>query len=249
MNYFSYDGVLVLLRQAAAAAAVFPLRDWRGQPGIILRHDVDLDVLAAYAFSQVVAEAGIRSTFFFLVTAETYNVNAAPNRRILRAMADAGFEVALHFDPQVYPDADNAALARHARAEGDILADIIGQAVDSVSLHNPSVHGNFMLLDGWNNAYDPAIFAADRYLSDSRMLFRSDPMAFVTQGAKQVVQLLLHPLHYTPTGGHYPLPMLNHLERSTRTVDTMFKVNSEYQERVGDGLLTALAETLPHWKL
>ena len=249
MNYFTNDGVAALLRQAAATAAVFPLRDWHGQPGVILRHDVDLDVQAAYEFSRVVAGAGIRSTFFFLVSAETYNVASLPARRLLRAMADDGFEVALHFDPQVYPDADEAALARHARAEGDMLADIVGQAVTSVSLHNPSVHGNFMLLDGWANAYDPAIFGPDRYLSDSRMCFRSDPVDFVARGAARTVQLLLHPLHYTGDGGRYPLPMLNYLERQTRIVDSMFRVNSEYRDRVGDGLLAAIARALPHWKL
>lgn len=249
MNYFSYDAVRGLLQTACERSAVFPLRDWRDQPGIILRHDVDLDVQAAYAFSQVVAEAGIRSTFFFLVTAETYNVNAAPARRMLRQMAADGFEVALHFDPQVYPEADSQTLARHARAEGDILAEIISQPVTSVSLHNPSVHGNFLLLEGWNNAYDPAIFAPDRYLSDSRMQFRSDPFDFVAQGASRTIQLLLHPLHYTPGGARYPAPMLNYLERQTRMVDSMFRVNSEYRERVGDSLLQTLSRSLPHWKL
>lgn len=168
---------------------------------------------------------------------------------MLRQMADEGFEVALHFDPQVYGDADDVALARHARTEGDILADIIGQPVNSVSLHNPSVHGNFLLLDGWNNAYDPAIFAPDRYLSDSRMQFRSDPLEFVAQGAERTVQLLLHPLHYTLDGDRYPQPMLNYLERQTRTVDSIFQVNSEYQAQVGDGLLDAMAQALAYWKL
>ena len=249
MSYFSNQGVVDLLRKTAGIVAVFPLRDWHAQPGVILRHDVDLDVEAAYRFSRRVGDAGIRSTFFFLVTAETYNVSCLPVRRLLRSMADDGFEVALHFDPQVYADADNATLARHARTEGDILADIIGQPVTSVSLHNPSVHGNFLLLDGWNNAYDPAIFAPDRYLSDSRMQFRCDPLEFVAQGVARTVQLLLHPLHYTHDGGHYPQPMLNYLERQIRTVDSMFLVNSEYRARVGDGLLDAVAQALPHWKL
>lgn len=248
MDVFSFEGLGRLLRWAKACGPVFPLRDWHGQAGVILRHDIDLDMAAAYEFSRVVGENGIRSTFFFLVTAETYNVNAMPARRMLRSMAADGFEVALHFDPQVYPDADHAGLARHARAEGDVLADIIGQKVTSVSLHNPSVHGNFMLLDGWNNAYDPAIFGLDRYLSDSRMRFRSDPMDFVAQGAERIVQLLLHPLHYSQSGGRYPLPMLNYLERQTRMVDAMFRVNSEYQDRVGDRLLDALTDAVPHWK-
>lgn len=249
MNYFSDDGVAALLRHAAKVARVFPLRDWHGQPGIILRHDVDLDVEAAYRFAGKVAETGLRSTFFFLVSADTYNVHSVAARRRLRAMAEDGFEVALHFDPQVYGDADLDGLARHARAEGDQLAQIIGQPVTSVSLHNPSVHGNFLLLDGWANAYDPAIFGPDRYLSDSRMRFRADPLDFVAQGAARTVQLLLHPLHYTADGAAYPGPMLNYLERQTRVVDAMFRVNSEYAERVGDGLLTALAGAVPHWTL
>ncbi|MBC7952301.1 MAG: hypothetical protein H7Z12_10865 [Rhodospirillaceae bacterium] len=248
-SYFTHDGVRLLFRAARAAAPVFPLRDWQGQNGIILRHDVDLDVTAAFRLSEIEAEEGVRSTFYFLVTAETYNLAASSNRALLRRMADAGFEIGLHFDPQVYAEADEAELARRARAEGDILADIAGQAVNSVSLHNPSVHGRYLLLDGWANAYEPAIFAPDRYLSDSRMRFGRDPLEFVTEGAGKVVQLLLHPLHYTQSGQPYPAPMLNYLEGAARTVDCMFRVNSTYQDRVGHTLAAAIAAAAPHWTL
>ncbi|MBI2240179.1 MAG: hypothetical protein HYU59_05180 [Magnetospirillum gryphiswaldense] len=248
MSYFTYNGISSVLQQAGSAVGVFPLRDWHGQNGVILRHDVDLDVVAAYEFSRVLVECGVRSTFFFLTSAETYNVCSGSVRKTLKALADDGFEVALHFDPQIYPQADQKALIVHARAEGDLLADIIGQPVNSVSLHNPSVHGNYILFDGWNNAYDPAIFAPDRYLSDSCMRFRSDPQEFLTQANQTIVQLLLHPLHYTASGAAYPHPMLNYLRSNVQVVDNMFRVNPEYQERVGDGLVGALMDDLTCWK-
>lgn len=248
-DFFTDAGLKRLLAAIRGNCAVFPLRDHAGQPGIILRHDVDLDMDAAWRLAEIEAEAGIRSTFFFLVTAETYNVAAPSSRAILRRMADDGFEVALHFDPQVYSEADDQALAAHARAEGDILAGIIGAPVNSVSLHNPSVHGRYLLLDGWANAYDPAIFAPDRYLSDSRMSFGRNPLGFIAEGRTRTLQLLLHPLHYTPAGLRYPGPMLNYLEAAARRVNTMFSVNSAYRERVGDGLLAAIGATLGSWRL
>jgi hypothetical protein len=107
---FSYTALTSFLLEAKAAASVFPLRDFAGQPGIIMRHDVDLDIVPAYRLAQIEKDAGIRASFFFLMSSDTYNPASGTNRALLRDMAEEGFEIGLHFDPTIYPDADHDTL-------------------------------------------------------------------------------------------------------------------------------------------
>jgi hypothetical protein len=237
---FAYEGLKAFLKAVQAHSAVFPLRDWTGQPGVILRHDVDMEVLPAFRMAEVEADAGVRSSLFFLTTAATYNLAAARNRRMLREMAAQGFEIGLHFDPTVYGDVADEDLRPYLEAEARVLEDILGAEVRSVSLHNPSVHGRYPIFEGWRNAYDPSIFGADRYLSDSRMSFRRDPAGFLAGRAGEVSQLLLHPLHYSEDGAVYPDPMARFVERFTDELHEAFLANSSYRGALGEQRLWTL---------
>ncbi|MGL4729462.1 MAG: hypothetical protein ACRCWO_11980 [Bosea sp. (in: a-proteobacteria)] len=245
-DIFSYAGISKTLAaihgKNHGKNAIFPLRDWAGQPGVILRHDIDLDVEMAVRLAETEASIGIRSTILFLTTCDSYNVSSATNRAHLRALDKDGFEVGLHFDPTIYGDPSIEVLAEKAADERKLLEDIIGAAVKSVSLHNPSIHGRYVLFPGWINAYDPAIFDEDCYLSDSRMKFRHEPVAFFAERVHKTCQLLLHPMHYSVDGGPYPNPILSHIERQAGDLDAMFRVNSTYQEVVSEtGFWSAMA--------
>jgi hypothetical protein len=200
----------------------------------ILRHDVDVDVEAAVALTEVEAELGIRSTLFFLTGADTYNLASATNRRHLRRLAENGFEVALHFDPLLYPDCGDDELMPALQREADWLADISGQPVRSVSLHNPSTHGRYPRFEGFLNAYDPMFFDPDFYLSDSCMSFRGkDPFEFVKKADEHALQVLLHPLLYSETGALYPELFGRFLNRFADRIDETLQVNATYVEQMG----------------
>ena len=226
---FSYDGLAAFLRELAATHAVFPLERWTGQPGVILRHDVDLDPAAAMAVAEVEIGVGVSSSFFFMVTAETYNVASPGNRALVRRLAGMGFEIGLHFDPAVGGEADDDTLRARLDAEGRHLSDLAGTTVGSVSLHCPSVLGRYPLFPGWRNAYDPRIFAPDRYLSDSCGVFRQPPATFFRPGGAMTYQLLLHPLHYSPTGSPYPAAQLRYCRNRFDALDDIFACNPNYR--------------------
>lgn len=248
MSYFTYDAIIGLLSHLHQSHGLFPLREWRGQAGIVLRHDVDLDVEPAFRLARRQLEAGIRGSYFFLVTASTYNCQSRANRAMLREMAQGGMEIGLHFDPSIYPESAEADLDRRARSEAGVLEDIVGQRVASVSLHNPSVDNRYPMLPGWNNAYDPAIFNSALYLSDSRMQFREDPLAFFAQASERTHQLLLHPMHYGQTEPRYPAAKLAYVRRLVDTLHETFRVNTTYQREVGDRLVQMLEEDIRSWK-
>lgn len=248
MSYFTFAAISELLSSLHAGYGLFPLRDWRGQPGIILRHDVDLDVFPAYQLSRRERDAGVRGSYFFLVTAATYNCQSQDNRRMIREMADDGFEIGLHFDPAIYSEVELERLSQLARAEAAQLEDICGQRVNSVSLHNPSILNEYPLLPGWNNAYDPAIFGPDIYLSDSRMMFRTDPADFFECAEQRTCQLLLHPMHYEQSAPEYPAAKLAFLRRMAGALHATFEPNSTYRERVGDRFIEMVKKDVAEWR-
>jgi hypothetical protein len=246
---FRYDQLLDFLVRCRDIAPVLPLRDWTGQRALILRHDVDVDIRPAWDLARVEEEAGIRSSFFFLVTCHFYNAFSAMNRRMIKDLADRGFDIGLHFDPTLYPDADAGALLRHVEVEAAMLADMCGVPVRSVSLHNPTALGGFPLFAGFCNAYDPAIFGPDRYLSDSRRAFRQSPAAFIESwrdaGPRQ---LLLHPIHFAADETSYAVAAAGYLKRLTAAFDDYFPaLNSTWASEIPLGMAAMLRSSSGEW--
>jgi hypothetical protein len=207
-------------------------------PGAIIRHDIDVDLFAALRMAEVEAEFKINATFFFLTGCDTYNLASTSGRSALRELADKGFEVGLHFDPLLYPGSDDQALLAAVRREAGWIQDITGQPVHSVSLHNPSVHNQFPIFPGFLNAYDPAFFDPDFYMSDSCMQFRGkDPMTFVERARQRPVQILLHPFHYSDAGGGYPDLYRAFLARFADRIHATMQVNATYLDQMGDAQL------------
>lgn len=134
---FSYDWLAHQLQHLQDAHGLWPFRS-NPVSGIMLRHDVDFDVVPALRLAELEHAWGLQGSYFFMATAETYNLKALSVRRMVSQISFMGFEVALHFDPTVYGTAEHDALAQKAQDEAKVLEDIVGSPVVSLSLHNPS---------------------------------------------------------------------------------------------------------------
>ena len=150
-NFFKYKNLKEFLRYMKSISRVTSLANWDGSNAIILRHDVDLDVRAAYNLSLIEKECDVESTFFIMTTCYFYNPLFLENRKKLSEMANNGFEIGLHFDPTVYGDISMNELKSKVDMEAKILESICNHKVTSVSLHNPSIHGQFPIFDGYRN--------------------------------------------------------------------------------------------------
>jgi hypothetical protein len=157
---------------------------------------------------------------------------------MLAGIVDMGFEVGLHFDPAIYPVENTSELEAKAREEASVLSMIVGKEVKSLSLHNPSVLGEYPLLDGFLNAYDERIFSPDRYISDSRMVFSNDIFEFVKRAENHPVQVLLHPFHYSESGDNYAGLFSKFVPEYVGRIETQMRVNSSYDAQVKDDLYT-----------
>lgn len=166
-------------------------------PVVFLRHDVDLDLDRALSIAEVEANAGMRATYYVLVSTQVYNVASAPARRALGRLAALGHAIGLHFDASQYPETERAALDAHARRECEILADLGAAPVASISFHRPAPEliGLAESFAGRPHTYEPRFFDAVAYVSDSSGgFFQGHPLDHPAIAAGRALQLLTHPI-------------------------------------------------------
>lgn len=228
-----YDGLKKFLQRAQEIGPVGPFERAPTGCGIILRHDVDIHVRPAYEMSRIEKGCGVTSTYFFLTTSNTYNVNSAENRKLIKEMADDDFEIGLHFDPTVYGDITNEELQKKVETEAALIELVSERKVHSISLHNPSIHGQYPVFDGFINAYDPKFFQPDNYMSDSRLSFRDKvPIEFIEKARNTRLQVLLHPMFYMESGTYVGL-IEGLVYAYVDELDYSCSLNPQYQEEIG----------------
>ena len=233
--FFTYKNLKEFLCYMKTISRVTSLANWDGGNTIILRHDIDVDIKRAYNLSLIEEECDIESTFFVMVTSPLYNPLSSENQKMLLEMANNGFEIGLHFDPLIYGNISLNKLKSKVDMEAKILESICNHKVTSVSLHNPSIHGQFPIFDGYRNAYHKDIFSDDVYLSDSCMNFRDkNPFEFVKRSKNQPIQILLHPIHYTEEGNNYIAIFCDYILEMTEYIDTNLRANSTYSSLIGN---------------
>jgi hypothetical protein len=238
---FKYANLKSFFLNAGSRFPVTSLKDWNQKNGIILRHDVDLDIRPAYELAKLEKACSVNSTFFIMTTQSTYNPAFIKNAKMLREMVSMGFEIGLHFDPSIYPEKID--LKTKVDEEAQLLENILDTPIESISLHNPARFGQFPLFDGYNNAYDKRIFSDSNYISDSRMIFKKDLLSFVEKAKTETVQVLLHPLHYSPTGHGYDEIFLSFMRDFSGDIDEHFKQNITYANQVKPSLLSHISSS------
>jgi len=226
---FKYSELKKFLQKAQSITTIYSFPNLlENKTGIILRHDVDVSVDNAYEMAQLNYDLGIKSSFLFLTSCPFYNINSRRNRKLISTMAEQGFDIGLHFDPTVYDYEQPEELIEHVNREGTSISQITSKKVNTISLHMPSVHGTYPLFEGYYNAYDPLYFQPDSYMSDSCMTFRDKkPVEFILQAKERLLQILLHPFHYSKDGDNYRELFKRLLIQQAETIDAGFRLFNE----------------------
>ncbi|CAN5394548.1 hypothetical protein BH10BAC5_BH10BAC5_11310 [soil metagenome] len=231
---FSYQQYSDFLQYLKSKGKVTTLRDWDGEKSFILRHDVDLDVELAFELSKIESENGIVSSYFFLTSGNTYNVIGKKNADMLKQMSKMGHEIGLHFDPTIYSEGE---MNEAVKKEAEILSFVSGSKIESISLHNPSIHGTYPMFEGYKNAYDPKIFSNENYISDSRMQFRGKDIYGFLDGIKNShLQILLHPMHFSEKGYGYEDIFKKYIYNTLTELNEFFSTNTTYQKKAQGNL-------------
>ena len=243
-SIFTYSGYRKFLEHLKQNGEIMLFRDWDGSNAYLLRHDIDLDIVRAHRIASIESETDVCSTFFILTTCGTYNIAALRERRLIKEISDNGHEIALHFDPTVYGNLPKEEMQKKVEFEAAQLEDITGRKVKSVSLHNPSVHGQFPEFEGFNNAYNEKIFSDEQYIADSQRKFRGkDPYRFVLGITERPIQINFHPVHFSENGDDYSGVFTSFATEWMNNLDDIFKVNATYNKEMGGSLVDRLKVT------
>lgn len=225
------------------------VRDWNGENCIVVRHDIDISIKKALYFARMEScHKKINSTYFVMTTAPTYNISSKENRSCLREIFDMGFEIGLHFDPSIYENADAKYIEKIADSEANIISEIIGEHIVSISLHNVSlITRKFEFGKRFKEAYsyfggiwgDKGI-----YVSDSRMEFPKNIYDIMSKSVECPIQLLLHPEHYSINGDSYDRIFSKVVLDYIEDIERAFEVNSKYKEVVRGRLKSSVRRAI-----
>lgn len=205
-RYFSLAGYRLILERALAAGyRPTTFRDFvEAGPGpvLLLRHDLDHDLDSALMVAEVEAAADVAATYFVQVACEFYNLLSPAGRATVRALADAGHEIGLHYVASRYA---GASAERNLAADVRLLEDLSGQQVVSAAQHIPIDGGTVDLSSRIrNDAYAPRFTRGSMtYISDSLMAWRQEtPHDLIAAGRS--FQLLTHPECWVGHGRSMP---------------------------------------------
>ena len=191
---FSLDHYKEIINNALSAGYTFsgfqePAKDMQ----IYLRHDVDVSLDMALQLAQVDADLGVRSTFFVLPNAPTYNILEDDAIDKIEQMVTLGHYVGLHIDlPKTRTNTEQTTYLMYG------FYKMMLPIVPVVSYHRPSQLDNRifgMQLQGLVNTYENRFMKDCKYISDSSGQWKEGcPCHVLADGVYPRVQLLTHPL-------------------------------------------------------
>ena len=176
---------------------------------LILRHDVEYSPDRAMQLALFEAETlGVRSSYFFQLRNNTYNVISDRNRDIIDKIRALGHKVGLH----VHLGALGVtSLDSYIASDISLMEELIQIEIDRFSYHRPTQKTlmSDVKIPNKINAYDDSYFhfyAGSKpdnmrvtYLSDSNHSWKFGHPMDLSSNAKKV-QLLTHPFSWSKTG-------------------------------------------------
>jgi hypothetical protein len=178
---------------------------------IIMRHDVEFSVERAYELACLERKNDFRSTYFFQLSNNAYNLLSRKNLDYLEQIHEMGHTVGLHFHLNGLSDRNQ--IEDEIQKEIDIVNAKVSFCVDSFSFHRPTaqVLEYNIKIPGLINAYQDDFFSyvkdmeketpEIKYLSDARHRWNyglTPNEKVLTENRR--VQILTHPYSWTECG-------------------------------------------------
>jgi hypothetical protein len=162
----------------------------------LLRHDIDADLKAAFEMSLIEKSFGVKATYFLMLRSPVYNLFGRQNHTYVEGIMKNGHTLALHYDEGFYPSNDKN-LQMHIETEADILEQMFGQKINSVSFHQPGpkIISNEIRISGFMNTYDKQDMDGVNYFSDSNKIWKNENAWEIFENPSyKKVHLLIHPM-------------------------------------------------------
>jgi len=198
MNHFKYKELLEAFLTQGYYFKKFEEFNVTESCQVVLRHDIDFNVQMAFKMATLEKDLGVKSTYYFLLASDSYNLLSKETSDSIKAIQDMGHSIGLHFDPSVYVDEKIG-----FEYELDLFERRYGQ-ISSMSFHRPSksvLEGIDWLPKRIIGAYQSKFFSDITYISDSQGAFRyGHPCENEMFKLCQNMQLLIHPIWWMTDG-------------------------------------------------
>jgi hypothetical protein len=113
---------------------------------LILRHDIDMSLEPALRVARIDAEMGCSATFFLRLHSKYYSLLTLDSYRAVKAIADMGHELGLHFEPGFSHAVDEDPI-EFADRQRTIIEAILGKPILGISTHEPVRSNNAQIID------------------------------------------------------------------------------------------------------
>lgn len=174
-------------------------------PFILWRHDVDFSVHRSLALAKLEASQNVKATYFLYLHSPFYNLLELEVAEICREVLSLGHYLGLHFDFEFYKNQleDDSKFHSKIQFEKDLLENILGHPVSSISFHNPAAETlnsvNQPNLLGMRNAYSQDLIEGCDYVSDSNGYYRFRSIeSALNSPRKKHLQVVTHPAWWGP---------------------------------------------------
>ena len=190
---------------------------------VIIRHDIDFEIEAAYEMAKIENEMGIKTTYFFLISNDSYNIFSKKNYENVIKIKNLGHQISIHFDPTIYSDFESG-----FKMEKQIFELLFNLNISITSLHRP----NDFFLDfnskiaecdhTYMNKYTNDI----KYFSDSKGLFRyGHPLESKEFLNNKSLQILIHPIWWIYNGADRYKKLINFYNSKNNSLKEHYSKN------------------------
>lgn len=213
----AYIELLELLRHNGYNFCLYPESE-TVKKSVIIRHDVDFTIEKALEMARLEHDLAVKSTYFILLSTNFYNVFSKESFEKIKQLQSLGHEIGLHFDEKRYDIKTIQDMQKHVEMEAEVLGKLINTDIKVVSMHRPSkrVLENDIQFHQLINSYSPKYFKSMKYVSDSRMNWREDPVETIESGKYEKLHILTHPFWYSTKPETMEVKLMKFLKQSIR---------------------------------
>lgn len=197
-DYFTLDHYREIVQLAKDQGFQFILHKDEFVPerkDIIWRHDVEFSLDIALKMAVIEHELGVKTTYFFQIHSEFYNILERYMSDILRDIQLLGHHIGLHFDSHYYDVQDEETLERTIRQDKKYFEAVFGLELDTFSFHETTPFILSCQKDFYGdmlNVYSGKIKSNYQYCADSTGFWRYEILDEVLLDPIQHLQVLTH---------------------------------------------------------
>lgn len=108
----------------------------------VLRHDIDIKPQNALFFGRIENELGIKSTYFFRVNANEYNMLGYTTFLVIKELIELGHEIGLHIEPMDFETVTGMNPLENVLLNKEIIEKITNRKIRGVACHNDFTNDN-----------------------------------------------------------------------------------------------------------